>query len=135
MASKIVRQDSSIPTNVHAAIYARVSTLNGNQDPSMQTRELEEYCERRGWQVFDSYVDISVGKVFAAAQSVRILFPPKRLQPTDCFADISHCPPAFLPRLFLGSQHGFSSNDSLVECVIELGVYTSTARNYLFAPR
>ena len=57
MASKIVRQDSSVPTNVHAAIYARVSTLNGNQDPSMQTRELEEYCQRRGWQVFDCYVD------------------------------------------------------------------------------
>jgi DNA invertase Pin-like site-specific DNA recombinase len=26
----------------------------------MQTRELEEYCQRRGWQVFDSYVDSGV---------------------------------------------------------------------------
>ena len=33
-------------TNV--AVYARVSTHKG-QDPSMQTRELEEYCQRRGW--------------------------------------------------------------------------------------
>ena len=57
MASKIVRQDSSVPTNVRAALYARVSTLNGNQHPSMQTRELKEYCQRRGWQVFDCYVD------------------------------------------------------------------------------
>ena len=23
----------------------------------MQTRELEEYCQRRGWQVHDIYVD------------------------------------------------------------------------------
>jgi DNA invertase Pin-like site-specific DNA recombinase len=57
MASKIVRQDSSVPTNVHAAIYARVSTLHSGQDPTLQTRELKEYCLRRGWQVFDCYVD------------------------------------------------------------------------------
>ena len=57
MASKIVRQDSSVPTNVRAAIYARVSTLHGGQDPTLQTRELKEYCQRRGWQVFDCYAD------------------------------------------------------------------------------
>jgi DNA invertase Pin-like site-specific DNA recombinase len=57
MASRIVRQDSSVPAKVHAAIYARVSTLNGGQDPTLQTRELKEYCQRRGWQVFDCYVD------------------------------------------------------------------------------
>ncbi len=33
---------------MRAAIYARVSTSNG-QDPSVQTRELREYCQRRGW--------------------------------------------------------------------------------------
>ena len=26
------------------AIYARVSTANNGQDPTMQTRELREYC-------------------------------------------------------------------------------------------
>jgi DNA invertase Pin-like site-specific DNA recombinase len=57
MASRIVRQESSVPTTVRAAIYARVSTLNGGQDPAMQTRELEEYCQRRGWQIHDVYVD------------------------------------------------------------------------------
>ena len=40
-----------------AAIYARVSTANNGQDPSMQTRELREYCERRGWKVGGEYVD------------------------------------------------------------------------------
>ena len=59
MASRIVRQECSDPTAVRAAIYARVSTLNGSQDPTMQTRELEEYCERRGWQIHDIYVDES----------------------------------------------------------------------------
>jgi DNA invertase Pin-like site-specific DNA recombinase len=57
MASRILRQETFDRTTVRAAIYARVSTLNGGQDPTMQTRELEEYCQRRGWQVHDIYVD------------------------------------------------------------------------------
>jgi DNA invertase Pin-like site-specific DNA recombinase len=40
------------------AIYARVSTANNGQDPTMQTRELREYAERRGWTVAGEYVDI-----------------------------------------------------------------------------
>ncbi len=35
---------------MRTAIYARVSTANG-QDPTVQTRELKEYCERRGWKM------------------------------------------------------------------------------------
>ncbi len=42
-----------------AAIYARVSTLNG-QDPAMQVRELEEYCQRRGWRAVRAYIDAGV---------------------------------------------------------------------------
>lgn len=45
---------------VRAAIYARVSTANNGQDPAMQTRELREYCERRGWQIVDEYVDVGI---------------------------------------------------------------------------
>jgi DNA invertase Pin-like site-specific DNA recombinase len=43
-----------------AAIYARVSTANNGQDPTMQTRELREYCERRGWTITSEYVDVGV---------------------------------------------------------------------------
>lgn len=44
------------------AIYARVSTANNGQDPTMQTRELREYCERRGWTVASDgeYVDLGI---------------------------------------------------------------------------
>ncbi|MFZ0738445.1 MAG: recombinase family protein, partial [Candidatus Acidiferrales bacterium] len=74
MASRIVRQESSDPTTVRAAIYARVSTLNGSQDPSMQTRELEEYCQRRGWQVHGVYVDNGVsGKKDSRPQLNRLM--------------------------------------------------------------
>jgi len=44
---------------MRAAIYARVSTNNG-QDPHMQIRELREYCERRGWEIEGDYVDVGV---------------------------------------------------------------------------
>src|SRR2546426_5444190 len=42
------------------ALYARVSTSNGHQDPEMQLRELREYAERRGWQIVEEYVDSGV---------------------------------------------------------------------------
>lgn len=35
-------------TEHRVALYARVSTNNGAQDPEMQLRELREYCSRRG---------------------------------------------------------------------------------------
>lgn len=44
---------------MRAAIYARVSTNNG-QDPGMQTRELREYCKRRVWEIEGEYVDSGV---------------------------------------------------------------------------
>lgn len=43
---------------MRAAIYARVSTANNGQDPTLQTRELREYLERRGWELAGEYVDI-----------------------------------------------------------------------------
>jgi DNA invertase Pin-like site-specific DNA recombinase len=43
-----------------AGIYARVSTAGAGQDPTMQTRELKEYCQRRGWEVAGEYVDAGI---------------------------------------------------------------------------
>jgi DNA invertase Pin-like site-specific DNA recombinase len=45
---------------VRVAIYARVSTANNGQDPTMQTRELKEYAERRGWELAGEYVDVGI---------------------------------------------------------------------------
>jgi DNA invertase Pin-like site-specific DNA recombinase len=45
---------------MRAAIYARVSTTGNGQSPEMQTRELREYCERRGWTVAGEYVDVGI---------------------------------------------------------------------------
>jgi DNA invertase Pin-like site-specific DNA recombinase len=38
------------------ALYARVSTLNG-QNPEMQLCELRDYCQRRGFVIANEYVD------------------------------------------------------------------------------
>ena len=57
MARSILQEEKSQSRPVRTAIYARVSTANNGQDPSMQTRELREYCERRGWKVSGEYVD------------------------------------------------------------------------------
>src|ERR1700683_2039945 len=57
MARQILHEEKSHPRSVRTAIYARVSTANNGQDPSMQTRELREYCERRGWKLSGEYVD------------------------------------------------------------------------------
>lgn len=45
---------------MRAAIYARVSTSNNGQDPCVQTREVREYCERRGWDIAGEYVDSGI---------------------------------------------------------------------------
>jgi DNA invertase Pin-like site-specific DNA recombinase len=40
------------------AVYARVSTTG--QEVEMQLRELTEYCQRRGWEVVQEYVDVGI---------------------------------------------------------------------------
>jgi DNA invertase Pin-like site-specific DNA recombinase len=45
------------------ALYARVSTANNSQDPTLQTRELREYALRRGWTVVGEYVDIGISGI------------------------------------------------------------------------
>jgi DNA invertase Pin-like site-specific DNA recombinase len=42
------------------AIYARISTSNHGQDIGVQTRELREYCQRRGWTIAGEYIDAGV---------------------------------------------------------------------------
>jgi DNA invertase Pin-like site-specific DNA recombinase len=49
--------------DVHAFLYARVSTADKEQDPAPQLAEMREYSQRRGW-TFEEFTDIvSSGKV------------------------------------------------------------------------
>lgn len=49
----------SLSRQLRAAIYARVSTNNG-QNPEMQLEELRTFCAGRGWQIVGEYVDKGV---------------------------------------------------------------------------
>jgi DNA invertase Pin-like site-specific DNA recombinase len=42
------------------ALYARVSTSNGKQDPEMQLAEMREYADRRSWKIVSEYTDQGV---------------------------------------------------------------------------
>lgn len=74
MALLVVRNDDRAPRKLLAAVYSRCSTVGHGQDPEVQTRELTEYCERRGWQVFDLYVDEGIsGKKDSRPQLNRLM--------------------------------------------------------------
>lgn len=74
MGLQVVRNNDSAPRKVLAAVYSRISTIGHGQDSTMQTRELIEYCERRGWEIFDSYVDEGVsGKKDSRPQLNRLM--------------------------------------------------------------
>jgi DNA invertase Pin-like site-specific DNA recombinase len=59
--------------NKRVALYARVSTSNGHQDPEMQLRELREFIERRGWQVAEVYTDAGVSGAKASRPALNRL--------------------------------------------------------------
>jgi site-specific DNA recombinase len=42
-----------------AAVYTRVSTTDQNSD--LQSREIEDYVTRQGWQLTDLYQDVASG--------------------------------------------------------------------------
>jgi len=42
---------------MRAAIYGRISKSNHGQDIGLQTGELRQFCEARGWQIAGEYLD------------------------------------------------------------------------------
>src|SRR6185295_3828660 len=52
---RLLRQGTPMPKS--AAIYARVSTRNGHQDPEVQLLVLRKVAKRAGWKVVEEYVD------------------------------------------------------------------------------
>src|SRR5438093_680521 len=53
-------EQDSAEAPMRVALYARVSTSNGQQDPEMQLRELRQYAERREFQIVKEYTDNGV---------------------------------------------------------------------------
>ncbi len=70
---------------MRVALYARVSTLNG-QDPEMQLRELREYATRRGWEVVGKYVDHGVSGAQESRPELNRLMQDARYRAFDAVA-------------------------------------------------
>jgi DNA invertase Pin-like site-specific DNA recombinase len=66
-----------------AAIYARVSTLNG-QKPEMQLAEIRQYCQRRGWEIVREYVDKGVSGAKERRPALDRLLADCRRRTVDC---------------------------------------------------
>ncbi len=60
MATTNLSESVSPNKQVRVVLYGRVSTSNHGQDVSMQTRELEQFAQARGWRLVDSYLDIGI---------------------------------------------------------------------------
>lgn len=45
-----------------AALYLRVSTTDKGQDTDNQLLQLREFCDRQGWEIFDTYKDEESGR-------------------------------------------------------------------------
>jgi DNA invertase Pin-like site-specific DNA recombinase len=63
---------------MRVALYARVSTVNGGQDPEMQLREQREYCKNRKWEVIGEYVDRASGAKEKRLQLDKLMADAKR---------------------------------------------------------
>jgi len=56
MPLRVVRQ-SGEPKGFRVALYARVSTIHGGQNPEMQLWEMRDYCNARNWTISEEYTD------------------------------------------------------------------------------
>jgi DNA invertase Pin-like site-specific DNA recombinase len=66
---------------IKIALYARVSTNSHGQDVTLQTRELKEFIEHRGWQLVGEYVDLGIsGSKIRRPKLDRLMVDAKRHQ-------------------------------------------------------
>lgn len=67
-----------------AAIYARVSTHDKGQDVTLQTTELHDYCERRGWEIAGVYTDEGISGAKTSRPALNRLMSDAKRRKFDC---------------------------------------------------
>jgi site-specific DNA recombinase len=71
--------------NARVAIYARVSTTNHGQYVGLQTGDLRQFAEARGWTLADEYVDSGVsGSKDSRPELNRLMADAKRRKFVSC---------------------------------------------------
>lgn len=81
MAVEILQQDRK---SHRVAIYARVSTTNHGQDVTLQTREVRQFAEARGWQIVGEYVDSGISGSKERRPQLDALMADARRRRFDC---------------------------------------------------
>jgi len=83
------------------ATYSRVSTSHHEQNPAVQTGELQRYCAARGWEVTHELVDHGYGGGTAPDQrpALKKLLALVRAREVDCVVVVK------LDRLFRSLKH------------------------------
>lgn len=69
---------------MRVALYARVSTLDKDQNPEVQLRELREYCKARGWADVIELIDHGHSGISDKRPSYNELLRISRLRKVDC---------------------------------------------------
>jgi Resolvase, N terminal domain len=70
--------------STRVAIYARVSTVNHGQDVTMQTRELRQFAEARGWHFAEEYIDAGVSGTKDSRPELNRLMATSLMYPLRC---------------------------------------------------
>lgn len=58
---------------MRVGLYARVSTVDKNQDPELQLSRLREFTKAHGWEIADEYIDYASGAKWDRPQFQRIM--------------------------------------------------------------
>ncbi|MGC2331312.1 MAG: recombinase family protein [Candidatus Acidiferrales bacterium] len=76
--------DSLSRRSTRVAIYARVSTTNHGQDVTLQTRELRQFADARGWHIVGEYVDSGISGSKERRPQLDALMSDARRRKFDC---------------------------------------------------
>jgi len=69
---------------MRCAIYARISTSNHGQDVGMQTRELRQFAEARGWEITGEYLDEGISGTKDSRPELNLLMADAHKRKFDC---------------------------------------------------
>jgi len=101
-----------------AALYARVSTTDKDQNPEVQLAVLREYCRSMGWEIYKEYVDQAPALDMLARQAWHELLTAAARHRFDVLLVWK------LDRAFRSVIHAANTLEQLRNCRVEFKSYT-----------
>lgn len=98
---------------MRAALYARVSTVDHDQDPEVQLLQLRRYAEMRGWTIYREYVDTCSGKT-PERPALKLLKSDAQSGSFDVILALR------IDRIMRGAKHFYNLADELEACNVRI---------------